>query len=85
MRIIYSKSAAKTIKTMDHRTKQRIKDGIEGVVRIPPEGDIKQIQDLKTTVYRLRVGKYRVIYEYTGDKNEIPFIKDIGSKGNICK
>ena len=57
----------------------------KGQCESPPEGDIKQIQDLKTTVYRLRVGKYRVIYEYTGDKNEIPFIKDIGSKGNIYK
>ena len=85
MRIIYSKSAAKTIKTMDHSTKQRIKDGIEGLVRIPPEGDIKQMQGLKTIAYRLRVGKYRVIYEYTGDENEILFIKDIGSRGDIYK
>ena len=54
MRVIYSKSAAKAIKIMDNNTKQRIKSGIEGLMKIPPEGDIKQLQGLERKVYRLK-------------------------------
>jgi len=85
LRVIYSKSAAKAIKVMDNDTKQRIKSGIEGLMKIPPEGDIKQLQGIKRKVYRLRMGKYRVIYEYIGDEYGIMFIKDIGSRGDIYK
>lgn len=70
---------------MDNSTKQRIKDGIEGLMKIPPEGDIKQLQGLDQTVYRLRIGKYRVIFEYIKDEYETLFIKDIGSRGDIYK
>ncbi len=85
MEIIYSKSAAKAIKAMDKRTKQRMKNAIEGLTETPPEGDIKQIHGLNHTVYRLRIGKYRIIYEYTRDEHETLFIKDIGSRGDIYK
>lgn len=70
---------------MENSTKQRIKDGIEGLMKIPPEGDIKQLQGLDQTVYRLRIGKYRVIFEYIKDEYETLFIKDIGSRGDIYK
>ena len=36
--------------------------------------------------YRLRVGKYRIIYKYLTDKEiEILSIMDIGSRGDIYK
>lgn len=85
LEIIYSKSAVKSIKIMDKNIKQRIKDGIEGLTEVPPEGDIKQLQGINPITYRLRVGKYRVIYEYIGDEKEILFIKNIGSRGDIYK
>jgi mRNA-degrading endonuclease RelE of RelBE toxin-antitoxin system len=83
LKIIYSKSAVKAIKIMDNSTKQRIKSGIEGLMEIPPKGDIKQLQGLDRIVYRLRIGKYRVIYEYIGDEHKTLFIKDIGVLGEI--
>jgi mRNA-degrading endonuclease RelE of RelBE toxin-antitoxin system len=55
LKIIYSKSAVKAIKIMDNSTKQRIKSGIEGLMEIPPKGDIKQLQGLDRIVYRLRI------------------------------
>ena len=68
---------------MDNSTKQRIKSGIEGLMDSPPKGDIKQLQGLDRIVYRLRIGKYRVIYEYIGDEHKTLFIKDIGVLGEI--
>ena len=43
------------------------------------------MQGLNSKVFRLRVGKYRVIYEYIGEANNTLFIKDIGSRGDIYK
>lgn len=66
--------------------KQRIKSGIEGLLEIPPIGDIKKMQGLNPTVFRLRIGKYRIIYEYTNiDGEQVLLIKDIGSRGDIYK
>jgi len=64
LEIVYSRSAAKAIKNLDNKMKQRMKTAIEGLIEIPPRGDIKKLQGVSPMVYRLRVGKYRVIYKY---------------------
>lgn len=70
---------------MDNIMKERIKEGVEGLTKLPPIGDIKQMQGLDSKVFRLRIGKYRVIYEYIGEDNNTLFIKDVGSRGDIYK
>jgi len=87
MKITYSKQATKFITSRDRSTKQRIKRGIEGLTKTPPTGDIKQLQGYTMKTYRLRVGKYRIIYRYDTDTNEqrILFISDIDSRGDIYK
>ena len=87
MRIEFSKAAAKFIKTQDSVSKQRLKDAICKLTENPPMGDIKQLQGYATKTYRLRVGKYRIIYRYDFDKNNfrILFISDIDSRGDIYK
>lgn len=86
MKIDYSKSAIKAINAMDKPTKQRIKQGIEGLTIKPPQGDIKTMQGFTDGRQRLRVGKYRIVYKYTLDTSiEILYIIDIGSRGDIYK
>lgn len=86
MKIIYSRSAAKAIESLDKAMKQRIKTGIEGLTEVPPVGDIKMMQGTNPPGYRLRIGKYRVLYEYTNIEGEqVLMIKDIGSRENIYK
>lgn len=63
MEVIYTKQAMKNIKSIDNRFKDRIKIGIEKI----PFGDIKKLQGY-STLYRLRIGDYRVIYEIIDDK-----------------
>ncbi len=86
MQIKYAKSAAKTINFLDKDVKKRIKNGIEGITENPAVGDIKQMQGYHPTTYRLRIGKYRIIFEYVlcDDKNLVN-IKDIGLRGDIYK
>lgn len=86
MEIRYSKIAQKTIESYDRPTKQRIKAGIEGLTKTPPEGDIKQMQGYTDGRLRLRVGKYRIVYKYDREGNmEILLILDVDSRGDIYK
>lgn len=86
MNIEYSKHAAKFISKQDRPTKLRIKAAIEGLTQTPPIGDIKTLQGYTDGRKRLRVGKYRVIYNYLDKDNiEVLYIFDIDSRGDIYK
>lgn len=86
MEVRYSKSAIKAIHAMDKQTKQRIHNGILGLMHKPPVGDTKPMQGFFDERYRLRVGKYRIIYKF-GLENELEILHiiDIGSRGDIYK
>ena len=86
MKIEYSKKAVKYINALDRPTKQRIKAGIEGLAEQPPKGDIKTLQGYNDGKKRLRIGKYRIIFNYlTEEMIEILFIMNIDSRGDIYK
>ena len=87
MQIKYSNQAAKFIDTQDRKVKQRIKKAIVGLTKTPAQGDIKPLQGYTIKTYRLRIGKYRIIYRYDSDTNEqrILFTSDIDSRGDIYK
>lgn len=86
MEIRYSKAAVKAINSMDKATKERIRAGILGLTKKPPQGDIKPMQGYHDGRQRLRIGKYRIIYKYTLEiQLEILHIIDIGSRGDIYK
>ena len=86
MEIRYSKASAKAIRAMDQQTKQRIHNGILGLMHKPPMGDIKLMQGCSDGRYRLRVGKYRIVYKFGLENQlEILHIIDIGSRGDIYK
>lgn len=86
MDIEYSKTAAKYINKLDRPTKQRIKVAIEGLTAEPPQGDIKTLQGYTDGRKRLRVGKYRIIYNYLPNGEiEVLCIIDVDSRGDIYK
>lgn len=86
MRIEYSRKAVKYINAFDRPTKQRIKTAIEGLTETPPRGDIKMLQGFSDGRKHLRVGKYRIIYNYLPDgKIEILYILNVDSRGDIYK
>ena len=86
MQIQYEKAAVKYLKGLQKPQRTLILDAIEKLTHKPAEGDIKKMSGYKDDRYRLRVGKYRVIYKYNTDtKIEILMIMDIGSRGDIYK
>ena len=86
MKIKYSKKAVKYIESLDKPTKQRIRTGIEGLIENPPKGDIKTMQGYPDGRKRLRIGKYRIIYNHRQDgKIEVLCIMNVDTRGDIYK
>ena len=86
MEIRYDKVAAKYLRGLPQKLKDSIRDAIKGLTQKPPKGDIMPMQGYKDGRYRLRVGKYRVIYRYTTDGEvEILIVMEIGSRVDIYK
>jgi mRNA interferase RelE/StbE len=86
MEIQYEKSAVKYLKSLQKPQRSLILDAIEKLTHKPAEGDIKRLNGYKDGRFRLRVGKYRIIYKYLSDNEiEVLCIMDIGSRGDIYK
>ena len=78
MNVVYYKQAVKTLERIDPGTKQRIKQGIDGI----PKGDIKKLQG-HAELYRLRVGDWRIVFSYPD--TETILIEKISPRGEIYK
>lgn len=86
MKIKLGKSAIKYLKGLQKPQRDLILSAIEKLTHHPAEGDIKPMSGYKDGRYRLRVGKYRVIYKYINESDiEILNVMDIGSRGDIYK
>ncbi|WP_457564954.1 type II toxin-antitoxin system RelE family toxin [Caminibacter sp.] len=79
MKILFSKTFEKQFEKYDKKLQKRIFNAIEKL----PQGDIKKLTTSEEPpIYRLRVGKYRVLF-YMNEK-EIKILK-IDSRGQIYK
>ncbi len=86
MIVRFTKKAKKEYDDIPKSYQERIMDGIKGLTKKPPEGDIKVLQGYNDGTKRLRVGKYSIIYKYLNeDVLEILLILDIGTRGDIYK
>lgn len=86
MRIVFSKTAKKGIERMPKDYKKLLQNGILGLTKTPPEGDVKQMQGTRDGRYRLRIGKYRVLFQYLTDADgQYLYIEAVGSRGDIYK
>ena len=86
MKIVYSKSALKFLQKLDKASVMRVKDAINGLLEVPPVGDIKSMVGYSDHRKRLRVGSWRVVYKYGLEGElEILFIIDIGNRGDVYK
>jgi mRNA interferase RelE/StbE len=84
--IQYHKKAVKFLESLDKPTRQRIKTAIEALTETPPKGDIKLLHGYSDGRKRLRVGKYRIIYNYLPNGEiVILLIMNIDSRGDIYK
>lgn len=86
MKVVYSRNALKFLSKLEKKYILRIRDAIDGLTHVPPEGDIKLMQGYSDGRKRLRVGSWRVIFRMDKEGQiEILFIIDIGNRGDIYK
>jgi mRNA interferase RelE/StbE len=78
MNIVFTKQAIKQIEKLDKPTKERIRNAI---IKIPL-GDIKQLKGTQSTLFRLRVGDFRIIFEMTVENIKIRYILPRGDAYN---
>ncbi len=80
-RVVYSKTAAKTILKYDRPTRERIYSALNNL----PNGDVKRIQGQNNPPYfRLRIGDIRALFIKDDIEMEI-FVFDINFRGNVYK
>jgi len=80
MRVFYSKTSLKHLAKLGKNIQENIVTAIDG---LPDRGDIQKMrgQSLKN-VFRLRVGRYRILYIR---ETEVTRILDIDTRGDIYK
>jgi len=80
MKILYSKTSIKYLQTLERNITRKIMECVE---KLPSEGDRKKLKGKKVkNIFRLRIGKYRVIYSL--EKDVIKIVK-IDTRGDVYK
>ena len=77
MNITYSKQALKQMSKLNKSLRDRIIGGVENL----PKGDIKKLKGY-THAYRLRIGDYRILFNFTANNIEIT---DVLPRGEAYK
>ncbi len=78
-KVVFTKVAEKDINGLDPKARLRILQVIKVLETSPfPRGDtIKKLKGARISLYRLRVGDFRVVYHIDGRKIAVFFIVDI--------
>ena len=80
MKFSYSRTSIKYLQKLERDVVRKI---IEGIEKLPLEGDINKLKGKKAkNIFRLRIGKFRVIYLF--EKEAIKIIK-IDTRGDVYK
>lgn len=82
-KLIINRRAIKFLSSQEKSVKKRIGQGLEGLLEVPPEGDIKTMKG-HIGLYRLRVGIYRILF-YINHAEKIVYVESIGSRGDVYK
>ncbi|TMW70985.1 type II toxin-antitoxin system RelE family toxin [Alteribacter natronophilus] len=85
-KLLYSKHAAKFIKKQDRPLKTRIENTLLTLAEAPFATTTLDIKYLKGTngVFRLRIGKIRILYEVIEEELVI-YIITAGNRGDVYK
>jgi mRNA interferase RelE/StbE len=82
-RLIVKRPSLKFLSSRDKRTKARLSLAIDGLLQIPPKGDIKPLVGSENKK-RLRVGSFRIIFVVDHDEETI-CILNIDNRGDVYK
>lgn len=69
MKIVFTKSFKKSILKLDKQIQIRVINKIDELSEQSENLDIKKLQPKDKWIYRLRIGKYRILFNYDVDNN----------------
>ncbi len=69
--IIFSPKAFKDLKNLDKPTQIRIKEAVTRLKQVPPQADVQKLKGGQGNEFRLRVGDWRVVFEYQFQEKEV--------------
>lgn len=78
-KLTYHKDTVKFIAKQEKAIQERIAQGLKGLLKIPPNGDIKPIKGY-VGLYRLRIGLFEISLA-----EKVIYIRAIDSRGGIYK
>lgn len=83
--VFLSNRAEKTLKLLNSKMKEQIKEAIDKFIHThsPRDYDVKKLKGIKST-YRLRIGNYRIIYQVDFNRKLI-FVLSIISREKAYK
>ncbi|MFH0876233.1 MAG: type II toxin-antitoxin system RelE/ParE family toxin [archaeon] len=79
--VFLEKNVIKFLEKQEKLTKERIIAKIESLKENPFPSDAKRIVNIYDKVFRIRVGKYRVLYRIEDEKIVVIFL--IGKRENV--
>ena len=80
MKFYYSRTSLKYLQQLEKNVARKI---VEAIKNLPSEGDIRKLKGKKIkNVYRLRIGRHRIIYLL---ESEIIKIIKIDTRGDVYK
>lgn len=77
--LTYHKDTVKFIAKQEKAIQERIAQGLKGLLKIPPNGDIKPMKGY-VGLYRLRIGLFEISLA-----EKVIYIRAIDSRGGIYK
>jgi mRNA interferase RelE/StbE len=81
-RIKMHKQSKKYFDKLNNNAKERIKEGIKGLLENPPVGNIKELKGEFKGLKRLQIGDFRIIYFADG---KLIKITNILPRGDVYK
>ena len=83
-KIIYRKSAVKELEDLPDNEIPKVKSAIDALAGTPRPDGVKKLTGIKESLWRLRVGNYRIIYSIE-DVIKVVEIRTIGDRKDIYK
>ncbi|MFC4077137.1 type II toxin-antitoxin system RelE family toxin [Salinithrix halophila] len=80
--LVLKQPATKFIKKQDKKTQIRVLKALEGLRKVPPEGDVKKLKG--EPIFRLRMGTYRALFSLNNEQKQV-IVHTIGNRGDIYK
>jgi len=75
LNVKYSSQALNFLKNCEKDTSERILDKIKLLRENPFPKDVKRIEGYREKIYRIRVGKNRILYEVDKENNLLGIVK----------